>query len=97
VAQPATDDNGKSIPGQYAPDKKSGLYRLRRDVLSDNSRIGGVVPLTQIRSDVEVVPAFARSQIPLSELNRYTVMEDSEHFNLNHYCTREVFYRFYDI
>jgi hypothetical protein len=79
---------------RYEPSQNSGLYRLRRAIYSgSDERVGDIVPVTQIRTDVEVAAAFG-AKIP-SGINCYNALETLKDFNLNHFCSREVFYRFH--
>jgi hypothetical protein len=76
-----------------------GLYRLKRARRRDKkSRVGDIVPLANIRTDIEVVPQFGspKDVIP-GNLTSHTSMKWSSSFYLNHHCDAEVFYMFYDI
>ena len=75
-----------------------GLYRLKRARRRDKSRLGDIVPLASIRTDIEVVPRFGNIKDPFPrEVNCRNSMELSNDFYLNHFCDMEVFYMFVDI
>lgn len=78
---------------QPVPNDVNGMYQLKRAHHLDNTRIGDIVSLTSIQTDVEVAPKFGREAS--KELKSNNVMEKSQSFQLNHFCDREIFYMFH--
>jgi len=75
-----------------------GLYKLKRARRKDKSRMGDIVPLERIRTDIEVVPAFGKiDEAWDSDLTSFNSMKRFTSFYLNHFCDDEVFYMFFDL
>lgn len=68
----------------------TGMHLLRRAVRSDGSRIGDVIPVTQIRSPAHLIPNFGNTaHNRLTHQNSY---ELSTEFWLNKYWSKELYY-----
>lgn len=78
------------------PVPSHGMYALRRAHLETGERDGHVIPLTSIRTDIEVTAKFSERPTDQS-LNCYNILEKSNGFLLNHFCDKEIFYMFYPI
>jgi hypothetical protein len=75
---------------QANPDPASSLYLLRRSTRTDGSRLGDIVPLTQLRARVDLTPHFgAKADTRITKEN---CMEYSSQFWLNKYFEKELFF-----
>lgn len=74
-------------------DPVTGMYILKRGFRSNGSRVGDVVPLTQARIAVRLIPRFGRVADP--RLNSRNSMEYSTELFLNKYSDKEVFFFLY--
>lgn len=72
------------------PDPTSGLYALKRATRTGNSRLGDIVPLTQLRAAAQITPRFGRKAD--SRLTSQTCIEYGSEFWLNKYETKEMFW-----
>ena len=72
-----------------APDPITGLYILKRALRSDQTRIGGMVPLYHCRMPVQLVPRFGLEAD--NRLTYTTSMEKSREFFLNGYFDKNIF------
>jgi len=75
--------------GQF-PESATSLYALRRAFRADNSLLGDIVPLRQLRSLVSLVPRFGAKADP--RLNKTNTLACSNEFWLNKYFNKELFY-----
>ncbi|KAG1904224.1 uncharacterized protein F5891DRAFT_1126636 [Suillus fuscotomentosus] len=66
------------------------LHLLKRVKRSNGTRIGDVIPVTQLRAPVNVVPRFGASAD--SRLTQYNGMEHALEFWLNKYWDKNTFY-----
>ncbi|KAG2134508.1 hypothetical protein DEU56DRAFT_913696 [Suillus clintonianus] len=65
------------------------LHLLKRAKRSNGTRIGDVIPVTQLRAPVNVVPRFGASADP--RLTQYNSMEHASEFWLNKYWDKNIF------
>ena len=66
------------------------MHLLRRAVRSDGSRIGDVIPISQVRSPAHLIPNFGKEAHPrLTRENSYDV---SSEFWLNKYWSKEFYF-----
>jgi len=72
------------------PDPVTGLYAVKRALRSDGSRLGDIIPLTQLRASVQLFPRFGAKAD--SRLTMQTCLEYSTEFWLNKYETKEKFW-----
>jgi hypothetical protein len=72
------------------PDPVTGMYLVKRGLRSDGSVIGDVVPLSQCRVPIEVVPRFLAKADP--RLTKDNSMELSSEFWIDKYFHKELFY-----
>ena len=81
------------VPQQGTPSNVhpgTGMHLLRRAVRSGGSRIGDVIPITQIRSPAHLIPNFGKEAYPwLTRENSYDV---SSEFWLNKYWSKEFYF-----
>ena len=71
------------------PDPITGLYVFKRALRTDESRIGGIMPLSHCRIPVQLVPRFGpKADIRLTSKNS---MEWSREFFLNAYFDKDIF------
>ncbi|KAG1878544.1 hypothetical protein C8R48DRAFT_745211 [Suillus tomentosus] len=66
------------------------LHLLKRAKWSNGIRIGDVIPVTQLRAPVNVVPRFGASADP--RLTQYNSMEHASEFWLNKYWDKNLFF-----
>ncbi|KAG2080578.1 uncharacterized protein F5147DRAFT_749292 [Suillus discolor] len=66
------------------------LQVLKRAKRSNGTRIGDVIPVTQLRAPVNVIPRFGASADP--RLTQYNSMEHAEEFWLNKYWDKNIFF-----
>lgn len=74
------------------PDSATQMHILKRSTRSDNSVLGDIVPLTRIRSAIELVPRFGTHADP--RLTAENSLEYCTEFWLNKYETKETFWAF---
>jgi hypothetical protein len=68
------------------------MYILKRSTRSDGSRVGDIVPITQLQAFVHLVPRFGqKADIRLTKEN---CMEYSSEFWLNKYFEKDTYYSF---
>ena len=72
------------------PEPSSSLYVLKRGKRTDNSIIGDVVPLRQLRALVDLVPRFYEAA-PRALTNKNSSVYSTEFF-LNKYFDKEMFW-----
>ena len=68
----------------------TGMHLIRCAVRSDGSRIGDVIPITQIHSPAHLIPHFGKEAH--SWLTSASSYELSSNFWLNKYWTKEFYY-----
>ena len=73
------------------PDPATGMWVLRRKYDQRGKQLGEIVPVKQIYTDVEIAPRFRDRE---DDWTSYTATASSKIVYLNHYCDREVFYKF---
>lgn len=67
-----------------------GMHMLQWVVRSDGSRIGGVIPITQVQSPTHLIPNFGKEAHPcLTHENSYKVCSK---FWLNKYWSKEFYF-----
>lgn len=71
-------------------DPASGMHGLKRASRRDGSRIGDVIPVSQIRSPTHIILCFGK--VANSCLNSDMSYELSTNFWLNKYWTKQFFY-----
>jgi hypothetical protein len=71
------------------PDPITGLYLLKRALRTDQSRMGGIIPLSHCRMPVQLVPRFGAKAD--TGLTCTTSMERSREFFLNGYFDKDIF------
>ena len=75
--------------GAY-PDPVTGMYVLKRSHRSDGSRMGDVIPLTNLRAPADIIPRF--HQKADVRLTKGCSVEYSHDFLLNKFFDPELFY-----
>ena len=68
----------------------TGMHMLRRAVRANRSRIGEVIPVTQVRSPAHLIPNFGKEAHP--RLRRENSYEVSSEFWLNKYWSKEFYF-----
>jgi hypothetical protein len=71
-------------------DPHTDMYRLKRARRSDNTMIGDVVSLDQLRVSVEISPRFGKQAD--HRLTKETSLDIPEHFWLTKYYNKELFF-----
>ena len=82
--------SGSNKAGAF-PEKSTFLYVLKRATRSNGQPLGDVVPLSQFRSLVDLVPRFD-SQGADSRLHSNNSIRFSKEFWLNSYLEKDLFY-----
>jgi len=77
------------------PEPSSSLYVLKRAKRTDDSIIGDVVPLRQLRALVDLVPRFHEAT-PRALTNKNSSVYSTEFF-LNKYFDKEMFWALHNI
>jgi hypothetical protein len=75
-----------------APDPVTNMYILKRATRSDGTRLGDVIPLTQIQAFVQLLPRFGEKAD--TRLTKENSMEYCSEFFLNKYLEKDVYYFF---
>jgi hypothetical protein len=88
VPQNPSLSNSGNTKGPF-PDPVTTLYVLKRAKRTDRSRMGGVIPLGQLRTLVELTPRFGCKADP--RLTKESSLEYSSEFWLNKYFDKELF------
>uniref|UniRef100_A0A8H7XQ13 DUF6830 domain-containing protein n=1 Tax=Psilocybe cubensis TaxID=181762 RepID=A0A8H7XQ13_PSICU len=79
---------GSAIRGPY-PEPITGMYKLKRSQRTDNTIMGGILPLNQIRSLVDLVPQMGeKARRSLTTHNSHST---STEFRLNKYFDKELY------
>ena len=71
------------------PDPVTGLYILKRALRTDQSRIGGIIPLSHCRMPINLVPRFGAAAD--TQLTSKSSMERCREFFLNAYFDKDIF------
>lgn len=88
-ANPSARGTGtRSLESQRDP--ASGMFVLKRSLRADNSRRGDVIPLSRLRTPIQLVPRFGATAD--SRLTKQTSLEYSTKFWLNKYAEKEDFW-----
>ena len=72
------------------PDPATGMYVVERSVRSDGTRLGDVVPLSQLRIPSPLIPRYGIRADP--RLTAQNSSEYSTEFHLNHFFDKELYY-----
>ncbi|KAG6914952.1 hypothetical protein DXG01_014271 [Tephrocybe rancida] len=81
--------SGTKNRGAY-PEPSSMLYVVKQAKRSNNTAVGDIVPLDQLRSLADLMPRFeSKADTRYTKAN---VMESTDEFWLNKYFTKELFY-----
>ena len=72
------------------PDPVTGMYVVKRATRSNGTRMGDVVPLTQIRSTAPLIPRYGSRAHP--KLTSRNSMEFSTEFYLNKFFDKDLYY-----
>ena len=82
-----------SSPRQPRPDPVTGMYLLKRSTRSDGSRLGDIVPLSQCRIPIEIMPRFYKKAD--HRLANSSSLEISTEFWVDKYFHKELFWGFH--
>ena len=86
---PQPTHHGGTIRG-YCPDAVTGMYVAKRSLRSNGSRLGDVLPLSQVRISAPLIPRYGdRADQKLTAQNS---LEFSTEFYLNHFFDKELYY-----
>lgn len=78
----------QAMPSHVHPG--TGMHLLRCAVRSDGSRVGDVIPITQLHSPAHLIPNFGKEAHPhLTQANSYDVLSE---FWLNKYWSKEFYF-----
>jgi hypothetical protein len=66
------------------------MYVLKRSHRSDGSRMGDIIPLTNLRAPADIIPRFHRKVD--ARLTKGSSLEYSQDFFLNKFFDPELFY-----
>jgi hypothetical protein len=72
------------------PDPVTRMYVMKRSSRSNGTRMGGVVPLSQIRIAAPVIPRYGPQADP--KLTSRNSLEFSTEFLLNNFFDKELYY-----
>jgi hypothetical protein len=72
------------------PEPNSGLYLLKRAKRANGEEIGGIIPLDQLRSLVDIAPRFGERADP--RFTNASSLTYATEFWLNKYFDKELFY-----
>lgn len=71
-------------------DPVTKMYHLRRALRSNGTRIGDIIPVSQFRAPVDIIPKFGA--VANARLTKQTSLEYSPDVWLNPYFDKEIFY-----
>ena len=74
----------------YCPDPVTGMYVVKRSLWSNGSRLGDVLPLSQVRISAPLIPRYGDRADP--KLTARNSLEFSTEFYLNHFFDKELYY-----
>lgn len=66
------------------------MYVLKRSIRADGSRMGDIIPLSHIRTGVDLAPRFMHAAD--SRLTKESSIEYSSEFLLNHFYDKQLYY-----
>ena len=72
------------------PEASTGMYVLKRSIRADGSRMGDIIPLSHIRTGIDLSPRFMAAAD--SRLSKETSLECSSKFLLNHFYSKQLYY-----
>lgn len=81
--------SGPARPG-YVPERSTNMYVLKRSSRADGTRMGDIIPLSHIRTAVDLVPRFMEAADP--HLTKENSLEYSREFLLNHFFDKQIYY-----
>ena len=84
-----SQSSGPSIRGPQA-DPVTGLHTLRRSSQSDGTNMGDVIPVTQFRAAIELIPRFGWRAEP--RLTKETSHRYTNNFLINKYFDKDLFH-----
>ena len=86
---PQPTHHGSTTRG-YCLDPVTGMYVTRRSLRSNGTRLGDVLPLSQIRIPAPLIPRYGDRVDP--KLTAQNSLEFSTEFYLNHFFDKELYY-----
>lgn len=87
---PQTTSLGSTTSRGHVPEPSTQMYILKRSSRADGIRMGDIIPLSHIRTAVDLVPRFMRAADP--RLTKESSLEYSSEFLLNHYFDKQIYY-----
>jgi hypothetical protein len=90
VPQAQTSSGGLATSRGSHPESATNMYILKRGYRADGLRIGDIVPLSQIRSAVDLAPRHMDAAD--IRLTKETSLEYSSEFLLNHFFDKQFYY-----
>jgi hypothetical protein len=87
---PQATSSGSNTSRGYVPELSTKMYVLKRSSRVDGIRMGDVIPLSRIRTAVDLVPRFMGAADP--RLTKESSLEYSSEFLLNHYFDKQIYY-----
>ncbi|KAA1478105.1 hypothetical protein DENSPDRAFT_921132 [Dentipellis sp. KUC8613] len=87
VSQPVSVNTGTGR--HYSPDLNTGMYVVKKATRSDGSRMGDIIPLSQIRMPVHLIPRFGATADGC--LNPQNSLACSTEFYVNKYVDKDAF------
>ncbi|KAJ7128227.1 hypothetical protein C8R43DRAFT_897203 [Mycena crocata] len=72
------------------PEPRTEMYAMKRAKRSDGTNLGDIIPLDRLRALVELSPRFGKKAY--GKLTGETVLDVLDHFWLNKYFTKELFW-----
>lgn len=80
----------KSKIRSLKPNPVTTMYVLKRATRADNSQFGDIVPVSQFRGPVDLIPRFGAKAD--TRLTRYNSMHYSREYWLNKYHDKEIYW-----
>jgi hypothetical protein len=87
---PQATSSGSTTSRGYVPERSTNMYVLKRSSRADGKRMGDIIPLSHIRTAVDLVPRFMEAADP--HLTKETSLECSREFLLNHFFDKQIYY-----
>jgi hypothetical protein len=87
---PQARSTGSNTGRGIAPEASTGMYVLKRSIRADGSRMGDIIPLSHIRTGVDLVPRFMGAAD--RRLTKENSIEYSNEFLLNHFYDKQLYY-----
>lgn len=78
---------------QYTTEKLTKMFRIERKLRPDGSRMGAIVPLTDIWSMVTLIPVFGK-KCP-EEWTCDNAVELAKQFRVNNFACKQTYQRLY--